>query len=180
VSPGYFFLVMAAHSRPPARAWRDGERRVAADLKRVLDAACPIWPGERKLHVLFKHFSLDPLGLDLTETKWQTMDWLEWFDRSREWLERHANETRQVLPKAPGRPIDLKTRDIYRRYLEWCRKKCLNPLSGRIPKECLIDIIPLCYPEWSHSPEKQQRAIEEGVRLAIKTARKSLRISLNY
>src|SRR5215471_13530724 len=76
VSPGYFFLVMAAHSRQPARVWREGERRVAADLKRVLDAACPLWPGERKLHVLFRHFSLDPLGLDLSEAKWQTMDWL--------------------------------------------------------------------------------------------------------
>jgi len=40
-------------------AMETAARQLATDLDRVLDAACPIWPGERKRYAMARYFSLD-------------------------------------------------------------------------------------------------------------------------
>jgi len=178
------------------------KRDVDLDMEQIIDALFPIWTEKRDPWEIAGHFALSPWGLKCSKEEWLMMDLPEFVARARKWVKDRAiwanhalskydtperprgerkligdlEHARQALPKARGRPIDQETWDIYRTFLDWCRENYAYP-HGRIPKQFMMDNIEVLYPGWTDSSYKGRHAIEQGVRNAIKSARKFLELA---
>jgi hypothetical protein len=155
-------------------------RRATVLVEQVIDSVYPLSaPGARDSHAMFKQFSLDPRGLDLTEAQWRAMDWSERLENSRDWLKTHAERVRKarsaLSAALPGRPIEPKTRSICRMFLDWCRDHNVDPKKP-VQNKCLAEISPKFYPEeWEqYSDKRAHNKIQEKVRSRIEAARDSL------
>jgi hypothetical protein len=155
------------------------KRDVDLAMERITDALFPVWPGERNPWVIARHFALSPRGLDLMEDEWLRMDLEDFVARTRDWWVKRHVWVHHALYRAPGPPVSKSTKRIGLLHRQWCKKHGADPKEP-VKKECLMDIIQVLYPNREQSPEKRRHAIEEGVRDAIKTARRSPRNSLNF